>query len=345
MPDPKLALLVAALAAGLVAVIAWPDTGLYARWRRARRNDRRVMTEDALKRIFEIGLAGRGATRQDLATSLQRPGREIDALVAEMAAGGLLESEAEPLALTPAGHSQALHILRAHRLWERYLADETGFGATEWHQRAHEREHELSAAELDALAARLSHPTHDPHGDPIPTADGRMLAPAWPDLTELAAGQVARIVHLEDEPAAVYAQLVAEGLAPGMTIRVLERDPQRIRFWSDGDEHLLAPLLAVNVSVAPIPADAPAPEDAPSARLSGLRPGQRAVVSGIAPACQGSERRRFLDLGILPGTRVEAALASPSGNPVAYRIRGALIALRHDQADFIQVRDIEEVPA
>ena len=84
-------------------------------------------------------------------------------------------------------------------------------------------------------------------------------------------------------------------------------------------------------------------------RLTSLKPGQQGIVAAIAPACRGAERRRFLDLGILPGTQIEAALASPSGNPVAYRIRGSLIALRHDQADHIQITQrperIQEVPA
>jgi DtxR family transcriptional regulator, Mn-dependent transcriptional regulator len=79
------------------------------------------------------------------------------------------------------------------------------------------------------------------------------------------------------------------------------------------------------------------------ARLSGLRPGEEALVVGIAPACQGAERRRLLDLGILPGTRIAAALVSPSGNPVAYRVRGSLIALRTSQAEQILISGPGEV--
>ncbi len=345
MPDPLLSLLVAALIGGACAVIWWPETGLYWRWRRAQGTSRRVLAEDALKHIYQAELAGGTVTRRDLAVALHRPEREIGALMAEMVARGLLETDVEPLTLSAAGTEHALHIVRAHRLWERYLAETTGFGATEWHRLAEDREHQLSPAELDALAARLNHPTYDPHGDPIPTADGRIAAPEWQDLNALTAGQAGRIMHLEDEPTTVYAQLVAEGLAPGIVLRVLESTAHRIRFWADGNEHVLAPQLAANVSVVPLPANESPQEISPSARLSALRPGQQATVTGIAPACRGAERRRFLDLGILPGTQIEAALASPSGNPIAYRIRGALIALRYSQAHHIQIEHIEETAA
>jgi len=345
MPDPLLSLLAAAAVGGVLAVLCWPESGLVWRWRRAQHLSQRVLVEDALKQIYDLGLTGGGATRQQLAATLRISDRQLTAVLAEMQTRELLVNDSDPLTLTPRGSEQALHIIRAHRLWESYLAEETGYDATEWHQRAHEQEHQLSPADLDALAARLNYPTYDPHGDPIPTADGRLAAPPHRTLTDLAAGDAARIVHLEDEPTAVYAQLAAEGLAPGMELRVLEATPQRIRFWADGNEHVLAPLLAANVSVAPLPASEAPRESTPTARLSGLRPGQRAVVTGIAPTCRGVERRRFLDLGILAGTQIEAVLASPSGNPVAYRIRGVLIALRHDQADHIQIAQPEEVPA
>jgi DtxR family Mn-dependent transcriptional regulator len=71
--------------------------------------------------------------------------------------------------------------------------------------------------------------------------------------------------------------------------------------------------------------------------LAELEPGRKAHVVSISRACRGVERRRLMDLGILPGTEVEAAMTSPSGDPTAYRIRGALVALRRDQADHIQI--------
>jgi len=73
-------------------------------------------------------------------------------------------------------------------------------------------------------------------------------------------------------------------------------------------------------------------------RLHVLRPGEEGVVVRLGGQVHGAQRRRMLDLGLVPGTVVRAELASLSGDPVAYRIRGAVIALRRAQADDILIR-------
>jgi DtxR family Mn-dependent transcriptional regulator len=239
--------------------------------------------------------------------------------------------------LTPRGRSYALHVIRAHRLWERYLAEETGFAMTEWHDRAELAEHELSPSAADALAAELGHPTHDPHGDPIPTAAGEMVTHGGRPLTLMPADRPLRIVHLEDEPEAIFAQVAAEGLSPGMTVQLIESTSRRVRFWADGDEHVLAPIVAANISVVPLPSTN-LQEAEPGVGLSILRPEESGEVIHISQACRGSERRRFMDLGILPGTPITAEITSPGGDLTAYRIRDALIALRREQAAHIRVK-------
>lgn len=334
--DPRLALAVAASLVALAALLFWPRRGLLARRRRARRQDARVCREDALKHIHTLEMAGRRPTVQSIAGALQLGLNETAALIGAMEAGGLLAHAGDTPRLTPAGREAALHIIRAHRLWEHYLAEETGYGAADWHALAEEREHGLSAAELDELAARLGHPVFDPHGDPIPPAGDGLAPVAGEPLAALPPDTPARIVHLEDEPEAVYAQLVAEGLAPGMVVRVTAATAERVRFWANGDEHVLAPLVAANVFVRPLPPqETPAPADGLS--LAALRLGQSAEVVALSPALRGRERRRLLDLGLLPGTRVTAELRSPAGDPTAYRIRGAVVALRAEQAKQVRV--------
>jgi Fe2+ transport system protein FeoA len=71
--------------------------------------------------------------------------------------------------------------------------------------------------------------------------------------------------------------------------------------------------------------------------LARLKPGETARVVALDRACQGAERRRLMDLGILPGSAIKAELVSPSGDPTAYLIRGALIGLRREQAEQIQI--------
>ena len=76
--------------------------------------------------------------------------------------------------------------------------------------------------------------------------------------------------------------------------------------------------------------------------LKDLQHGQAGRVLSISQQCRGAERQRFMDLGILPGTIIRAELKSPSGDPTAYLIRDALIALRADQAAFIIIELVEE---
>jgi DtxR family Mn-dependent transcriptional regulator len=265
----------------------------------------------------------------------------------------LIELDGAGFRLTPAGRQAALRVIRAHRLWEQYLAQETGFEEADWHAQAEHYEHMLSAEEITTLARQLGHPTHDPHGDPIPDARGEFKPHAGQPLTSMPLDQPLRIVHLEDEPPEVYAQLVAEELAPGMIVRLTEVTPTRVHFWAyagaaeTGDEHVLAPVVAANISVVPLPeGETAAVAAGPAARsmpLSALKTGEVGRVAALSPRLRGAERRRMLDLGLLPGTEVRAELVSPSGDPTAYRVRETLIALRREQARLIQIEKLSEV--
>jgi len=329
--DPTL-LVLAAL--GLAAILLFPSYGLFPRWRRAAGMNHRVRIEDTLKHLYNCELNGDRATPESVAGTTQLTADRTLKLLIEMEERGLLEVGPTGIRLTEDGRSSALHILRAHRLWERHLADETGVEQLEWHDQAERIEHRLTPEQVEALAARLGQPTHDPHGDPIPSDTGELIPHGGIPITAAPLNVPLLVVHIEDEPPAAYAQLVAEGLRPGSEIRLIESTPEKTRFWSDGDEHLLAPIVASNLSVLAQRAPEGVPLD-DARRLSDLRQGQRGRVLAISPRCHGLERRRLLDLGVLPGTEVRAEFVSPGSDPVAYRIREALIALRRDQADLI----------
>jgi DtxR family Mn-dependent transcriptional regulator len=215
--------------------------------------------------------------------------------------------------------------------------------AAEWHLRAERQEHRLSPEQTDALAARLGHPLVDPHGDVIPSSDGAFPENAGQPLNAVEVNRPLRVTHVEDEPPAVYAQLTALGIRPGMRGLVLEKLPHRLRFWADGNEHVLAPVVANNISVEVLE-DCTANDLLEEQFLSGLETGQRGRVLGLSPACRGPERRRLLDLGFVPGTEVLAEMSSPGGDPIAYRVRGTLIALRREQAGLIRVSHLAPSP-
>ena len=342
MPNPFIALLIAAAVSAVLLWFFWPERGLFWRWQRANQMTERVISEDALKHIHQCEIHNRRPSVQSLAGSIDSTPNEVAAVLNRLATQEYIEYEGDQFHLTPTGQEYALRIIRAHRLLERYLADATGFEEEEWHDRAERLEHNLSPEEIDQLSARLGNPTHDPHGDPIPTSRGEMVYTERTPVVNLKTGELARIIHLEDEPEAVYAQIVAEGLHVGQIIRMIETSPHRVRFWAGGDEHLLAPIVAANIAVLPIPEEQEI-EKTTGEPLTSLNVGESAQVISISPRTRGVDRRRLMDLGILPGTSIKVEMSSPSGNPKAYRVRGAVIALRQSQAEDIRIQRQTEV--
>ena len=335
MIEPGFALLVFALAAVGSAALLWPRKGLLARALGAARMTERVRIEDALKHLFNCEYLALPSTLESLAGGLGMRRGRAGRLVTRLCELGLAEAQGAAVSLTGPGRSYALRVVRTHRLWERYLADRTGVAEAGWHAQAEVREHRMSVAETDALAARLGHPRFDPHGDPIPTARGEVPPRTGVTLTQLREGAGARIVHLEDEPREIYLELLAEGLSPGMEIRVADVSPTGVRFLLQGREHLLDAVAAASVTVEPAE-DMVMPSEPPRT-LAALALGETGVVDRIAPACQGPARRRLLDLGVVPGTPVRATLRGAGGDPTAYLIRGATIALRREQAARVEI--------
>jgi DtxR family Mn-dependent transcriptional regulator len=331
-----IALIVGLALVGAVLLLFWPKGGLIGYLRRVQQMSDRVLREDALKQIHKSERHDQPQTLEALAGALQISVNKAAGLAADLQQDELLEVRGDKLHLTAVGRRSALQIIRAHRLWERYLANETGYDEQEWHDQADRLEHMLAPEAAEALDNRLGRPTHDPHGDPIPTAEGELVLHGGKPLTSMQLNEPLRIVHIEDEPEVVFAQLMAEGLYPGMQVRLLEQSSQRVRFWANGDEHLLAPIVAANISVVPAAQETQVVVEG-AFPLSKLLPGQSASVLALSPRLRGAERRRMMDLGVLPGTKITAEMTAPGGQPTAYRIRGALIALREDQANLIQI--------
>ena len=331
-----LALLAAGCALAIAAALFWPERGWLGRWRSRRRQ---MQLEDCLKYLHTAELESVPATLPGLSVARRISLSLAAEILLNLERLGFVERKASAIQLTPAGRRRALLVLRAHRLWERYLADETGYRELEWHKQAEKQEHRLTPPELEALAARLQNPTYDPHGDPIPTRAGETPPQLGMPLATAPLDTPLRIAHIEDEPEPTYAELLAVGLSPGMELQVVERSAAQMRIRVGQDEHILRPPVAANLLVEPQPGTG---VQAAQARLSDLRVGQRGAVVDIAQGCRRIERRRLQDLGVLPGTVIEAEFASPSSDPVAYRIRGALIALRREQAAHILVDRLED---
>jgi DtxR family Mn-dependent transcriptional regulator len=320
----------------LIAALVWPRSGLLARLARRSRSAFRIVVEDALKHIYDGEFRGPKATLESLSGVLQIKRSEAVELAEKMQAAGLVHHTDHRFTLTEAGRRYALEVIRAHRLWERYLADETGVDPLKWHASAERHEHLMTPQQANELAERLGNPTYDPHGDPIPTADGVVPDEKIVALSTLDVGEEATVAHIEDEPHVVYAQLVALGVYLGMELRVEAKTEERMILEADGRELVLASLVADNVSIRRKSAERPQ-ERAEYKTLSQLGEGERARVVRISPVCRGPERRRLMDLGIVPGTLMRFERRGLMGGSNAYAVRGTVVALREEQADMIAV--------
>jgi len=244
---------------------------------------------------------------------------------------GWVEEDAQGgMHLTNEGKVRAQELIRVHRLWERYLVEREEMPLEAVHTEADRREHEITPEEAAKLDAELGHPAWDPHGDIIPDAGRRVPPPAGSPLAAYVPGDRLRILHVEDEPPALFAQLVAMGLKPGVEVEMVERQPGRLRVKVAGSSLPLAAAAAERIHAVPVPI-LPVP-------LSELPVGSLARVAEVKGS--GKHQRRMLDMGLVPGAEVTVIRTAALGDPVEYHVKGTAIALRHTDTDNILVEEI-----
>ena len=292
---------------------------------------RPVEAEDALKAAYalqeEEGIWG----DEELARSVGLPEALAGEVARALVAFGWAEEDVQGgMHLTETGEARAQELIRAHRLWERYLVDREGVSLEAVHAEADRREHETTPEELERLDAELGHPAWDPHGDIIPDAGRRVPPPAGSPLAVCTPGRRLRILHVEDEPPVLFAQLVAMGLKPSIEVEVVERQPAYLRVKVNEDIFPLATATAERIHAVPVPI-LPVP-------LGELPVGVRAVVAEVKGG--GKQQRRMLDMGLVPGAEVTVIRTAALGDPVEYRVKGTAIAMRRSDANNILVEKI-----
>ena len=299
-----------------------------------------ALGDDVLKRLAEREAEGRADDLESLAGMLEAPRDRLARTIEQLARDGWLVRAESRYGLTEQGRMRGRQLLRSHRLLETRLALETGMAPEQWHAVADRAEHALTCEEATALADSLGNPRFDPHGDPIPDRDGRFSPAAAPTLLDWPQGQPALIVHLEDEPAALYANLYRAGLAPGMIVHSTGRTVDGVQIEADGRTLALSLGEAELVHVATPAASRVAMS---RRRLADLPPGGAGVIAGLAPVIRGRARQRLLDLGLVPGTRIVREFTAALRSPIAFRVRGTLVALRCEQTEEILIEAAEGV--
>ncbi len=214
--------------------------------------------EDYLKAIYRLQVQMQGesqrlpVTMQRLAEELRLSGPSVTNMVKRLHELGFVQhTRYRDVVLTPTGEKIALRVLRSHRLLELYLTKTLGFDWDQVHAEAERLEHHVSAALESRIAAALGHPTRDPHGDPIPAADGTIDRVEATVLADLEPGDVAPICRVSDRDAEALRYLGELGVIPGQTVTILEKLPfdGPIRVRIKNDEQLFSRSLAARINV------------------------------------------------------------------------------------------------
>ena len=212
--------------------------------------------QDYAKAIWSLAQRGdQPVSTSALAERLEVSPASASAMIKRLESMGLVEHEPyHGVKLTRAGERVALEVVRHHRLLELYLAEALGMSWDRVHEEAEVLEHAISPQLSELIAAKLGNPTHDPHGDPIPTADGEIDETPTRPLSELAPGDRGAFVRVSDSDPDMLRYLAERGIAPGDRFEVLAREPFEGPLTVDfgGRPHVLGGALTHAMRTVPL---------------------------------------------------------------------------------------------
>lgn len=183
--------------------------------------------EDYVKVIYSFTeWQDKPITSSRLAQRLGVANSSVSEMVRKLKDQGLVDHKPySAITLTEDGVRLALSMVRRHRLIETYLVQELGYSWDEVHDEAELLEHAVSDTFIERMAAKLGDPIRDPHGDPIPSADGSIMLPAAHRLSELDEGHTGRITRISDENPDLLRYLAAEEIDLDDDVEVIGRKP------------------------------------------------------------------------------------------------------------------------
>lgn len=218
-----------------------------------------IAVENYLKRIYvEQELAGGSlAALGSIADSLGVTPGTVTTMIKGLAASGLVDYQPRRgVSLTEAGRMRALAVIRRHRLIELFLVEKLGFDWADVHAEAEELEHALSDRLLDRIDAVLGHPTVDPHGDPIPRADGRVATVDGLPVSDMAPGTASQVLRITRDEPELLGFLGDAMLLPGAQLRVEARSAAAgtVTVSVGGQQSIISREVASHILVARNPA-------------------------------------------------------------------------------------------
>lgn len=182
--------------------------------------------EDYLKVIYVLESEGTPATTTSIAEMMEVSSASVTNMLKRLAGMNFIEHKSYKGArLTDSGRKIALEVLRHHRLLELYLKEIMGYSWDEVHDEAEKLEHHISEQFEDKIAELLNHPTHDPHGDPIPTKDGVVPEKARLAVCDAELNKPYIIGRVKDQDPELLRYLEKIGVIPGVKLVILDKAP------------------------------------------------------------------------------------------------------------------------
>jgi DtxR family Mn-dependent transcriptional regulator len=212
--------------------------------------------ENYLKAIVKLASpANKNVNTNALAAHLETSAPSVTDMLKKLSDKHLVTYERyRGAALTEEGHRLATNLVRKHRLWEVFLYQSLGMAWDEVHEIAEELEHIQSERLIDSLDKFLGNPKFDPHGDPIPNAQGKYTMRSQVPLSDLKVGQTGVVVGVKDDNNAFLKHLTGKGIHLGKSIQVLTHDAfdHSITFSMEDHKNDLSGPAALNILVKPL---------------------------------------------------------------------------------------------
>lgn len=208
--------------------------------------------EDYLKQIYLLTeSSNQRVSTLELAEHLHVKPASITNMLKKLSDLNLLDYEPyQGVLLSESGRLVALEVLRHHRLLELYLSEILGFGWDEVHEEAERLEHVISERLEARIAEKLGHPTHDPHGDPIPSVDLILPdGPAMISLNAMKSGSKGQISRVRTQDSDMLNMLTRLGLTLNEQIEIIETERNGVRIQVGNDRFLLPHDLASKIYI------------------------------------------------------------------------------------------------
>lgn len=180
--------------------------------------------ENYIKAVFHLQQEQESVTTNALADALQTKPASVTDMLKKLKAQKILQYEKyRGVKLTPEGKKVAVQIIRKHRLWEFFLVEKLQFGWEEVHEIAEELEHISSKKLIDRLDAFLDYPQSDPHGDPIPDANGKMPLLQQSAVSEMPTGSSGTVNGISDQSAEMLDLLKHKNIQLGTRLEIKKK--------------------------------------------------------------------------------------------------------------------------